>query len=116
MINCCIRRQQLLQKQRGEEPSSLSADSNPAMKKKSFHGLFDEVQSRTPEAPNTAISGFNRFLERLVEGDDQPGIFAQSIRHSPTLVILKGSCSYPHECYHLVPVVPYAFFLYLSGS
>ncbi|KAI9286311.1 Rab3 GTPase-activating protein catalytic subunit-domain-containing protein [Umbelopsis sp. AD052] len=86
MINCCIRRQQQIQKQKGQNTPSLSSVSSPLIKKKTYHNLFDEVRPRSSEEPNKAESGFNRFLERLVEGDDQPGMFPQADRHKSTLV------------------------------
>jgi hypothetical protein len=96
MINCCIRRQQQIQKQKGESTPSLSTVSSPLIKKKTFHNLFDEVRPRTPEATSKGESGFNRFLERLVE--DQPGMFSQAVNQASTLV---------NECF--IPRLVYAY-------
>ncbi|CAM0139650.1 unnamed protein product [Umbelopsis sp. WA50703] len=72
MLNCCIRRQQQIRKGKGESVPTLA-------KIKDYHGLFDEVQSTQNSSNGSGSTAFNRFLERLVEGDDQPGVFAHSI-------------------------------------
>jgi hypothetical protein len=98
MINCCIRRQQQTQKQKGQNTPSLSTVSSPLIKKKTYHNLFDEVRPRTPDEPNKGESGFNRFLERLVEGDDQTGMFSHTDHRASTLV---SQCPVPIDlCMH----------------
>lgn len=71
MLNCCIKRQQQIKKEKGEPVPTLT-------KPKDYHGLFDEVHTAQNGSNDSGSSTFNRFLERLVDGDDQPGLLAHA--------------------------------------
>ncbi|KAG2180049.1 hypothetical protein INT43_003836 [Umbelopsis isabellina] len=64
-------RQQQIRKEKGEPVPTLT-------KPKDYHGLFDEVHTAQNGSNDSGSSTFHRFLERLVEGDDQPGLLAHS--------------------------------------